>query len=381
MTRTDKITITGNKPAPVAAARATGTSMSAFLCFVFIVLFSIPFSVGMASAQGDAHVSARMDARQILVGDQLRFFIQLQHNPSLSRVQWAVIPDTFNSLEVVERGKIDTVKEGDLVTYRQRINITGFDSGTFKIPAFVFPVMPVSGTAYTVQTDSLPLLVQTVPVDTTKGFKGIKGIIYVRSTWRDYIWYIVGGLIFLGLFAFVIIYFVRNKKVKAPKPVGPQETLQEKALRLLSELESKQLWQKKQVKEYYVELTDIVRNYIEQRFRTPAMELTTDELLEKAITNRDMQPFQTILADILRMADLAKFAKAQPLPQEHTDSMAKARLFITSSKPIAPPEPTNPGGGNSGGPSHTAPATAQNNDTEHPNNPGINSEPPIEKNI
>jgi hypothetical protein len=104
-------------------------------------------------------------------------------------------------------------------------------------------------------------------------------------------------------------------------------------LRLLAELEAQQLWQKQQVKEYYVALTDIVRNYLEARFNTAVMELTTDELLYKAQMHRELQPYHSLLSDILHTADLAKFAKAQPLPQEHTDAIDKARLLVERSKP------------------------------------------------
>ena len=288
----------------------------------------------------DASAGARMDARQIVVGDQARLFIEVKNNPSTGRLQWATIPDTVNDLEIVERGKIDTLAQGGFVTYRQRLLITGFDSGMFKVPPFVFSVIPNSGTPYTIQTDSFSLLVQTVAVDTTKGFKGIKNIIYVKSTWRDYIWYFIGGIILIILTIFVVLYFIRNKKIAPPKPQGPVESLQDKTLRLLSELDMRQLWQKNQVKEYYVELTDIIRNYIEERFHTPAMELTTDELLYKVQLHRELQPYQTLLSVILHTADLAKFAKAQPLPQEHTDAMEKAREFVNTSRPVIIETPT-----------------------------------------
>jgi hypothetical protein len=169
-------------------------------------------------------------------------------------------------------------------------------------------------------------------VDTTKGFKGIKGIINVKSTWLDYVGYIIGGIIFIVLLVYVILYFLRNKK-SAPKPQGPQETLQEYTLRQLTELDARQLWQKNQVKEYYVQLTDILRGYVEARFQTPAMELTTDELLYKIQFNRELQPYQDLLAQILHTADLAKFAKAQPTPPEHTDAMEKTKQFVTTSRP------------------------------------------------
>ncbi len=304
-------------------------------------LWILIFGISTASfAQGDAKAGARMDATRITVGDQARLFIEVQNNPSTGRVQWAAIPDSFNNLEVVERGKIDTLKQGGFVTYKQRLVITGFDSGMFKVPSFTFSIIPNSGAAYTVQTDSFNLLVQTIAVDTTKGFKGIKGIVYVKSNWKDYIWYIVGAVLFLLLAVFVVIYFLKNKKVAAPVPQGPVISLQDKTLHLLEELEARQLWQKNQVKLYYVELTDIVRNYIEQRFHTPAMELTTDELLYKAQLLKDLQPYQGVLSVILTTADLAKFAKAQPLPTEHTDAMEKAKEFVNSSRPVIIDLPT-----------------------------------------
>ena len=287
-------------------------------------------------AQGDAKVTARIDATKIMVGDQVRVFIEAQNNASQSRLQWAYIPDTFNHLEVVEKGKIDTVKQGDVITYKQRLLVTGFDSGVYMIPALVFPVIPNSGTTYMVQTDSFPILVQTVAVDTSKGFKGIKGIMLVKSTWLDYIWFIVGGLVLVALIIFIIYYLRKNKKPTPPVvvPSGPVETLQEKTVRILRELDAQQLWQKGQVKEYYTQLTDILRVYIEKRFHTSAMELTTDELLYTARKHKEMHAQLDLLSNILYTADLAKFAKAQPLPHEHTTAMEHAIQFVNNTKEV-----------------------------------------------
>ena len=305
----------------------TGVTRRLFLFTVFI------FSGLSVFAQQRAGVAARMDARQITIGDQARLFIEAHVDASKGKLQWPVFADTFNHLEITEKGKIDTLVQGVNVTYRQRLLITGFDSGLFKIPAFQFSVIPSSGSPYLLQTDSFQLLVQTVAVDTTKEFKPIKNIIFVKAGWMDYIWYIVGSVIFIVLLVFVVIYFLRNRRAAAPAPKKPEISLQDRTLMLLTKLDEQQLWQKNQVKEYYVELTDIVRNYIEERFRTPALELTTDELLYKAQLHKELQPYLDILSVILKTADLAKFAKGQPLPQEHFDAMENARKFVDSSRP------------------------------------------------
>lgn len=302
-----------------------------------LLLIGISNSYGQATAT----VSAKTDANQITVGDQVRLFIEAHANATQDHLQWATIPDTFNHLEVVEKGKIDTLKQGDQVTYKQRLLITGFDSGVYQIPAFTFSVTPASGSPYTIQTDSFNVLVQTVQVDTTKGFKPIKGIIQVKTTWVDYLIYIACGIMFIVLIVAVTLYFIRNKKHKLPEEEKKRSlTLQERTLMDLDALEHEELWQKGKVKEYYTRLTDIIRSYIEARFHTPALELTTDELLYKAKMHRELQPYQELLSMILTTADLAKFAKAEPLPQEHTQAMDYARQFVITSEPIPVTENT-----------------------------------------
>ncbi len=306
------------------------------LLFVLVALFT--------QAQ-DVKVGARIDAAQIMVGDQARLFIEAQHNPKTSQLQWAVIPDTFNSLEVVEKGKIDTIKNGELITYKQRLLITGFDSGMHVVPGFVFNILPNGGQLYIQQTDSFPILVQTVAVDTAQPYKGIKDIIYVKSSWLDYIWYIVGALIAAVLIAVVIIYFLRNKKNKVPAyvPPPPSETPNEKAIRLLNELEQKKLWENNQPKEYHTELVDILRVYMEERFGVNVMELTSDEILYKVATHKDMSQHRMLISNILYIADLAKFAKTQPTPQENLSAMEYAKQFIAATKPVViVSEPQNP---------------------------------------
>lgn len=172
---------------------------------LYICLLAATVATGQQST-----VTIKADANKITVGDQARVFIEVMHNSKLGNLQWAAIPDTFNSLEVVEKAKVDTQKQGDVLILRQRLLVTGFDSGMFVIPSFQFSVIPQNGQAYVIETDSLPLLVQTVAVDTSKGFVGIKGIMHVKSSWKDYIWWIIGGLVLIGLAVFTTWYFVKK---------------------------------------------------------------------------------------------------------------------------------------------------------------------------
>jgi hypothetical protein len=304
---------------------------SRILLFVFLFLM-LGFAQTEVNAQ--ASIETKTDAQQIVLGDQVRFFITASLDTNNGQLKWASFPDTFNSLELIEKGKIDTSWQGSVVQYKQRLLLTGFDSGDFLIPRFSFLVLKKAAIIDTLFSDSFRIKVNTISVDTSKPFKEIKNIALVKFSWVDYIPSIIGSLIGIGLLVWIILYFLKRKK-QAQKEKVPEklETFQELTLRKLRELDEKELWQKDKVKDYYTELSEIIRHYIEVRFKTPAMELTTDELLQKAKKHREMAPFRTSLKPLLEAADLAKFAKAAPLPEEHIEAMKLANTFVVVSKP------------------------------------------------
>ncbi|HTN47372.1 MAG TPA: hypothetical protein VL098_13565 [Flavipsychrobacter sp.] len=301
----------------------------------FILIFAVLVSCFGKSvvAQPDVTIHAKLDAVDITVGDQIKMFIEARSNGN-STLQWAFFPDTFNKLEIVERGKIDTSKQGATIIYKQRLLISGYDSGLFQVPPFRFSVLPKGSTPYTISTDSFLVSVTTVPVDTSKAFRGIKDIMAVKTDWKEYLPWIIGGLLLLALLVVLIRKLIKRKPAPVAVPAAPSETLHQRTLRLLEELDSRKLWQSGNVKLYYIELTDILRSYIELRFKTPAMELTTDELLNKSHDHKEMSKYYDELSQILHTADLAKFAKAQPLPYEHTQALEQTRQFVNATKPV-----------------------------------------------
>jgi len=274
-------------------------------------------------------VKAFTNERKIVIGDQVHLFLEVKPNAKSDKIQWAAMPDTIHGLEIVEKGKIDTVVDGNTYSLKQRLLVTGFDSGKYYIPSFRFQIT-ANGQTTQYATDSLPIEVQTVAVDTSKAFKPIKEIIEVKFSIWDYWKEILAAVVLLGFIAFLIVYFVRNKGVKAPERSTklPPEKAHEKALRLLGELKEKQYMQQGKGKEYFTEMSDIVRTYLEERFGITAMEQTTDELLSLLKKQTDgkaeLRKIRPELKLILRTADLAKFAKANPLPDEYEASYAAA---------------------------------------------------------
>jgi len=290
-------------------------------------------ATGIAWAQPAARSYLEND--HIVIGQQVNLVLEV-HTGGNSNIRWATFPDTLKSIEVIETGKIDTIRQKDSTTYRQKLLITSFDAGKASIPAFSF-LSVTNNQADTFSTRPLLLTVTTVAVDTTKPFKPIKDIEeveessgytqfveHLKSYWKLY----AGILLLAGLIIFTVFYFIRNKKAATAGPKLPPEKPHEKAQRLLRELAAAKLWEQGRVKEYYSALSDIIRNYLEERYGVAAMEQTTDELLALAKNNREVKKVRQELKKILRTADLAKFAKANPLPEEHMQCMDAAHEII-----------------------------------------------------
>ncbi len=222
----------------------------------------------------------------------------------------------FGALEVINSYKIDTVKTNDKWELIKQYGVTQFDTGRFTIPRIAVLINGKPSFS-----DSLKVEVFNVKVDTLKQkMYDIKDVAQVQSysNWRKYLLVI---LLLVGIAA--LAYWLIKKYQNRPQEEEPIYTSPiEKATSLLQQLETKELWQKGEVKGYYSELTDIVRNYIEEEIEIPAMESTTSELiteLRRVANQKKLKLSKETLVNlekVLMQADLVKFAKVKPLDFE-----------------------------------------------------------------
>jgi hypothetical protein len=308
-------------------------------CFGSIVLSLLLFAGGMQTrAQGIARVDARLDTNSIRIGEQIRLDLSVVV-PVDARVQFPAIGDTLPGMEVVRRDPQDTLhgQDGKNVTYRQRFYLTRFDTGYVVIEPFQFIVAdPASGRIDSLSTEAQLVSVRTVPVDTSRGFKDIKPILDVPFTWRDALPY-AAGLLLAALIAYFVYRYLRRRKhqpAAAPKVVRPSVPAHVRALEALDRIEAEKLWQQGRIKDYYTQVTDVLRIFLEERFGISAPEMTSDELLErmrrKVTDTRSME----LLRSVLVLADLVKFAKAHPLPDEHEQLIRECREIIHLNRPL-----------------------------------------------
>jgi len=282
--------------------------------------------------------TATLEKNSILIGDQVNLELKLTV-PARSKVEWPLLAENLaEKVEIVRKTGIDTVESGnDKYTLRQNVIITSFDSGTYVIPPIQFKYHLKGDTvSYFSETQPFGLDVQNIKVDQKDDIKPIKPPLRAPVTFRELLPWILGGLALAAAIAF-LFYYIRQRKRRQPvfqfrsKPKLPPHEI---ALDAFEKLRLKKLWQAGRIKEYYTELTDIVRIYIEDRYIVRAMEMTTDEISDGLRKTDAPGEASDKLRQTLLLADLVKFAKEKPLPDENDQSLSYCIDFVRATKPI-----------------------------------------------
>ncbi len=273
-------------------------------------LVYILFLIGFIGIAQESPVSIETDTTTIKIGEQIQFKIKVNeiNNVIFPKLQL----DSIGKVEVVSSLPVDTLKN----SIEKKYFLTSFDSGQYVLPK---QVVLINNKKF--YTDSLLVNVATVKVDTLKQkMFPIKSIKKEPKTFDDYkhlLWWLIPILLIIA----IILYFIFRKKEKIEIPKISIAPIQE-ALQRLKELDEKQLLKQNKIKIYYSELTDIVRTYIEKDINIPALESTTNELIETINDFNESSKLgislETIqqLEIVLKSADLVKFAKSKPIVDE-----------------------------------------------------------------
>ena len=330
---------------------------------VLLAVALISAWVGVPQAKADV-AKAEVDTAWVIVGMPRNLHLEICV-PEGTDVQWpaAVRPDGFLAYDYEDQKKqyklefgpdthydeIDTVKsDGNLIILSKDLQFFAFDSAGMVVPPFKFVVNGKD----TVATQMLALKCDhpfdNIPAD-VQATRDLKGVMNPPFVLWDYIWWffwlqVATTLIVVGTLIYLHYRKHRKQKVAADQPIEPKKLLPAHvtALQALQELAEKKLWQSGQSKLYYTELTEILRRYIEERYKVSAMESTTDQILEELLElTMSQKSSYNNLKEVLQLADLVKFAKYEPVQDENQMAFMNSRLFVEQTKETVVEEPQN----------------------------------------
>jgi hypothetical protein len=299
---------------------------------VVVVLFAVHATCLFSQ---EVTVTASVDSTHITMGDWLNLTLQVRHADSVN-VLWGEFKDTLGVFEIVRLDTLPSVGTGGSVMEGRKVTLSAYDSGSFVIPPILFAyVRPNDTTRHYVQSNPLTIQVSSVEVDTAKAIKDIKPPLSVPLTWKEIALY-AGILLAIGALIYGGYYYYKKRKKKSGEIVeeeAPKIPPHIQAMIRLKELKEKRVWQQGDVKTFYSEATEIIRQYFEGRYGIMALELTSDEVFDQ------LRRF-TLATDITKLieaffidADLVKFAKYTPVPSENEAVIPQALDIVERTKP------------------------------------------------
>ena len=277
-------------------------------------------------------VSAAIDSTTLFIGDQTDLHLRATCEVG-EQVQMPLLNDNLiPGIEIVDRTIIDTTQLKDgRVQYDQYMTLTSFEDSLFYIAP-----LPFVSSGDTVWSESLMLnVVQPFEMDSTDiAITDIKGIYKAPIWWWGIFRWVLLALAIagIGIGGYYLISYLRRRYGDVPAVVIPTEPLRpadEVALEKLDAIREQKIWQSGQVKEYYTQLTDVVREYIARRFEVSSTEQTSDETLRAMrVLLTDKKELYDNLRKMLTLADLVKFAKWTTTPDENEISLRNAYTFV-----------------------------------------------------
>lgn len=233
-----------------------------------------------------------------------------------------IVPDSIVHFEIWEKSQQTAIKNG----IEQQLTLTSFDSGLHVIPSFPLK-MPANNDSAILDyhTDSIPITVMPVKVDSLQDYHDIKDIIEVPSAPQ---WPYITAIAIITLVSLIILHILIQKR-RVSKKMHPAFLQNgdpyENALQALKKLEADitnlpSKW-------FFTQLVDIYRNYIRDKYNFYSHQQTGDKLIlhVKSFLNQDSF-FQ--FASTIRMSDMAKFAKYEPVADEWKNSIQIIRQTI-----------------------------------------------------
>lgn len=296
------------------------------------------------------HVAAELDSAVLIMGHQTMMRVTVNQakgekgNFPLFRQmkENGIIGVCGDSVEFRAPVKIDTVEKDGRLKIDYQIPVQSFDSGFYYLPEIAFAVGKDTVHSQPLHLKVVPVLVDAdTPIDDYANVSDPENSSIFDSVpdWViDYWWIIL--ILLLAIAAFVYAW-MKYKKDGSFLPKKPQPTPYEIAIASLEALKAKKLWENGMEKEYYTDITDILRKYMFGRFGINAMEMTSRQILGAMKNNKELRDKRDYIRQILNMADFVKFAKVRPLPDDNIASYDNALKFVKETKPV-PVEEENP---------------------------------------
>ena len=299
----------------------------------FIVASALVFSSlqGVSAQEAIRILSHGFDPHDITIGDPVQLRLRIETDENLHIYLDPIDSGEHEHIEVdkpqVKRIESESPPKGK-VHYEVNYPLRAFAIGKHTLPPITIKYTGTNGDSGSVQTPAYLFEVQSVKPPGATEMKGIKGPWSVPSNWFLYI-----SVMFLMIVVITVIIFLylrrRAKPTDLQPEAAPHRQPHEIAYEQLNQIAGMNWVAQGEMKVYHTEISHVIRQYIAARYHIPALELTTQELLDRLqrenISKKLVQQF-------FMSCDLVKFARYSPTKPEAHERMEEARRIVDETK-------------------------------------------------
>ena len=309
-----------------------------FQSFSFRPLWVICTSVllflflGSVSAQETIRIlSHDFDPDEITIGDPIQLRLRIEASENLHVYLDPIDRSEHEHLEV-DKPQVERIESGSPPTGKAHYEVTyplrAFTIGKHTLPPITIKYTNTDGDSGSIQTPAYLFEVQAVKPAAATEMKGIKGPRSVPTNWFLYIF--VAFLVVVAIGATIFFFLRRRAKPTDLQPeVLPQRHPHEIAYDQLNRIEGMNWVAQGEMKVYHTEISHVIRQYIAAQYHIPALELTTQELLDRLQTE-DMP--NKLVRQFFTNCDWVKFARYSPTKPEAHERMEEARRIVDETK-------------------------------------------------
>ena len=300
-------------------------------CFLVVVWGGAAFGLAAADQTQAPSVSVSVDRTEVTIGDPIRYTISVTAAANIE-VEIPLLGEQLGDFTVLDFGELPPRDENGQVVTSRWFRLTTFETGHHLLPG---PTIRYRHHGERERIDGNDISITVISLLAEAGqnpeLRDIRPPEVLPFDWRPYGLVAVAGLVLAGLGGGLFFYLRRLAPAAAPA-VAPAAS--QVALEALRRLHARGLIEKQQFETYYVSLSAIVREYLENGLNLRAPEMTTEEFLSVAARDHQLSPVQQArLAEFLSQADLVKFARHRPGLEESEAAYRAARRFVEETRP------------------------------------------------
>jgi len=308
------------------------------------ILVVLMLPAGSVLADGLISVRSSVDRSSILIGDVIRYTVVVEHDPEVELVTPSLAAN-LGQFEIRDYSVAEPVERDGVIQARTDYLISTYFTGEFEIPPLeIGYTMPGDSALHTIKSEPIPIQVQSLNPDEAGDIRDIKPPLELERNWRRLTGMVLLILAAAALGILLLIWIRRRRRGESllPKRRQPPRPAHEIALEAIRSLARDRELRDREIKQYYIRLSEIVRVYIHGRYALYALEMTTSQLLEAMAREGVAHEGGDLLSELLHLCDLVKFAKYSPSDQETESALALAAEYVERTRLVLSQDEAEP---------------------------------------